>query len=350
MRRASGVLDARVNLVSEEASVTHVPSRTNLGTVKEAIRGAGFEVYDGLGVRAGPEERAPEKQLVPALPEAPRDEHAEAQAREYRTLVRKFLFAAIISVPVVILSYPWLFGIDALPQGSDRLRLVWGGLGLLTLPVLLWSGSQFYVGLWNALKHRTADMNTLIGTGIAAAWVYSTVAVLFPRIFPRPDLAEVFYDATSVVTALVVLGLAPEIRAKGKSSEAIKKLIGLQAKTARVARDGREIDIPVDEVVAGDFVVVRPGEKIPVDGEVVEGRSAVDESMVTGESIPVEKGPGDVVIGAMLNKTGSFRFRATKLGKDTMLSQIVRMVQDAQGSKAPIQRLVDAVSGYFVRS
>jgi Cu+-exporting ATPase len=191
-------------------------------------------------------------------------------------------------------------------------------------------------------------MHTLISIGITAAFLYSIVAVAFPRIFPNMALAEVFWDVTDVVVALVVLGLALEIKAKGRTSEAIKKLIGLQAKTARVMRDGKEVDLPVEEVVVGDVVVVRPGEKVPVDGEVLEGSSAVDESMITGESIPIEKRSGDEVIGSALNKTGSFKFRATKVGKDTALANIIRMVKDAQGSKAPIQRVVDTVSGYFV--
>jgi Cu+-exporting ATPase len=221
---------------------------------------------------------------------------------------------------------------------------------MLSLPVLLWSGSQFFTGMWDALKHRAANMHTLIALGISAAYLYSAVAVAFPQIFPRMELAEVFWDVTTVVVALVVLGLALEIKAKGRTSEAVRKLIGLQAKTARVLRDGKELDLPIEEVLAGDTVIVRPGEKIPVDGILLEGGSAVDESMITGESIPVEKHANDEVIGGTLNKTGSFRFRATKVGKDTALANIIRMVKDAQSSKAPIQRVVDTVSGYFVPS
>jgi Cu+-exporting ATPase len=202
--------------------------------------------------------------------------------------------------------------------------------------------------MWDGLKHRSANMHTLIAIGISAAYLYSVVAVAFPGLFPSLALAEVFWDVTTVVVALVVLGLALEIKAKGRTSEAIKKLIGLQAKTARVVRDGKEVDLPVEEVVVGDTVVIRPGDKIAVDGEVSNGASAVDESMITGESMPVEKHPGDEVIGGTINKTGSFKFRATKVGKDTALANIIRMVKDAQGSKAPIQRVVDIVSGYFV--
>ncbi|HKZ75801.1 MAG TPA: heavy metal translocating P-type ATPase, partial [Actinomycetota bacterium] len=276
----------------------------------------------------------------------------EERRREYRTLMRKFWVSAAISLPVVLLSYPWLVpglrDVSWAARGSDGLLWAWRGLGVLTLPVLVWGGSRFFEGLWAAARSRAANMHTLIGVGIAAAWLYSSVAVIAPGIFPDPDLAEVYYDVTAVVTALVVLGLGLELKAKGKTSEALKKLIGLQAKTARIVRNGREIDVPIENVVVGDVVLVRPGEKVPVDGLVVEGASAVDESMVTGESMPVERVPGDEVIGATINKTGSFKFRATKVGRDTVLANVIRMVQDAQGSKAPIQKTVDGVSGYFV--
>jgi P-type Cu+ transporter len=272
--------------------------------------------------------------------------------REYRLLVRKFWFAALISIPVVILSYPQFFpGLrDVLPMGSEARRLVWALLGLLTLQVMAWAGNHFYVGLWQGLKHRQASMHTLIAIGISAAWLYSAVAVAVPQLFPSMGLAEVFYDVTAVVVALVNLGLALELKARGRTSEAIKKLIGLQARTACVIRDGEARDIPVEDVLVGDTVVVRPGEKIPVDGMLLEGSSSIDESMISGESMPVEKHAGDEVIGATMNQTGSFRFRATKVGKDTALAQIIRLVQDAQGSKAPIQRVVDRVSHYFVPS
>jgi Cu+-exporting ATPase len=220
-------------------------------------------------------------------------------------------------------------------------------MGALSLAVLSYSGSQFFTGMWASLRSRQANMHTLIAFGTSVAWVYSTIAVLFPQIFPDSAMTEVYYDVTVVVTALVVLGLAMEIKAKGRTSEAIKKLIGLQAKTARVLRDGQERDIPVEEVAVGDVVIVRPGEKIPVDGTVLTGSSAVDESMITGESMPVEKRESDEVIGATINKTGAFQFRATKVGKDTALASIIRMVQDAQATKVPIQRIVDVVSSYF---
>jgi len=332
LKRTPGVSSATVNLLGGSARVAYRPELASVEALREAVRSSGYEA--GEAAPAGVAAAAPE---------------AEAE-REYRTLMRKFWFAAIVSIPVMLLSYPDLVpGLrDWMPMGSDTRRVVWAVLGVLALPVMLWSGSQFYTGMWAALRHRSANMHTLIAIGITAAFLYSVVAIAFPALFPEAALAEVFWDVTTVVVALVVLGLALEVKAKGRTSEAIKKLVGLQAKTARVLREGREVDLPVEEVVVGDVVLVRPGEKIPVDGEVLEGASAVDESMITGESIPVEKHAGDEVIGATLNKTGSFRFRATKVGKDTALASIIRMVQDAQGSKAPIQRVVDAVAGYFV--
>ncbi|MBI3970530.1 MAG: heavy metal translocating P-type ATPase [Chloroflexi bacterium] len=348
--KTAGVLSATVNPATEQARVEYVPGLIDAAGLARAVESAGYQVR-----RLPPRPKAGEADgaagaAAPA--ETSLDREEEDRRREYAGLLRKFWFAAAISVPVIVLSYPQFFpGLrDWLTPGSDARRLVWAALGLLTLPVLFWAGSHFFAGMWQGLKHRQANMHTLIAIGISAAWLYSGVAVAVPGIFPSMDLAEVFYDVTAVVVALVNLGLALELKAKGRTSEAIKKLIGLQAKTARVIRDGSELDIPVEEVLAGDVVVVRPGEKIPVDGIVLGGSSSIDESMITGESIPVEKHARDEVIGATVNQTGTFRFRATKVGKDTALAQIIRLVQDAQGSKAPIQRLVDQVSHYFVPS
>ncbi len=327
LRSTTGVLKASVNLGTNEASVEYLPEKTDLEAIKEAVEATGYKAAPA------PSEEAPDKE-------------AHAREQEYQSLFRKFVFAAVIAVPVMVTAYPeFIPFLRTLSRGT--LRVIWGVTGVLTLPVLLWSGGHFFRGASSAFRHRSADMNTLIALGTGAAWLYSSVAILFPALFPE-GTAEPFYDVVAVVIALVVLGQALELRAKGKTSEAIKKLMGLQAKTARVIREGKEQDIPVEEVLVGDVVLVRPGEKIPVDGAVVEGSSAVDESMLTGESLPVEKKVGSEVIGATLNKTGSFRFEATKVGKDTALAQIVRMVEEAQGSKAPIQRLVDVVSGYFV--
>lgn len=328
-----GILSASLNPASAVASIEYLPEVVDFEGIETVLNESGYRVSlaaDGSPV--GVEHDADEQQV------------------EYRALMRKFWFAAIISVPVMIFSYPdFIPGLKGwMPMGSMNRRVVWGLLGLLTLPVMVWSGSQFYTGMWSALKHRTANMHTLIAAGITSAYLYSAVAVLFPQWFPEQALAEAFWDVATVVVALVVLGMALEVKAKGKTSEAIKKLVGLQPRTARVIRDGDEVDLPVEEVVTGDSVIVRPGEKIPVDGMLMKGSSSVDESMITGESMPVEKHEGDQVIGATLNKTGSFTFRATKVGKDSALASIIRMVQDAQGSKAPIQRIVDQVAAYFV--
>lgn len=327
VRTKPGVLRADVSLATESASIDYLPSVTDLATVRAAIEGRGYGVDEDSG------SEAPERE-------------SEERAREYRDLMRRFWFGLVISMPVLITAYPdWIPGLRNL--GPEAVRWMWGFDGLLALAVLAYSGRRFFTGAWSAFRHRAADMNTLIAVGTGAAWIYSTVAILLPGLFPA-GTAEPFYDVAAVVVTLVLLGQALEVRAKGRTSEAIRKLLDLQARTARVVRDGMEFDVPVEEVIVGDVVVVRPGEKIPVDGVVVDGRSALDESMVTGESIPVEKGPGAEVIGATVNKTGSFRFRATKVGKDTALAQIVKMVQQAQGSKPPIARTVDVVAGYFV--
>jgi Cu+-exporting ATPase len=323
-----GVVDARVNFASEEATIEVEPGSVDVERLLTAVSDAGYgatEVND----------------------DADASSDQGAHERLYRTLLRKFWFAAVVSLPVIYFSYPEIF--PGIPEkGSTQLNLIWGGMAILTLAVMVFSGGQFYTSAWSAFKHRSANMNTLISIGISAAWLYSTVALLFPGVFPEEKLRDVFYDVAAVVTAFVVLGTALEIRARARTSEALKKLIGLQAKTARIVRDGIEMEIPTGDVMEDDIVVVRPGEKIPVDGIVVSGSSAVDESMITGEPIPIEKTEGSTVIGATINKTGSFRFRATRVGRETMLAQIIQMVRDAQGSKAPIQRTVDMVAGYFV--
>ena len=327
LRSTPGVLSASLNVGTQQAVVEYLPAKTTVSELGKAIETWGYKP-------------------IFSTSDAPVDSQSEAHAREYRKLMKKFWFAAAISVPVLLTAYyQFVPGLQNL--GMDALRLLWGLTALLTLPVMFWSGSDFFTGAWAAFQHRSANMNTLISLGTGAAWLYSTAAILFPTVFPE-GTSEPFYDVVSVVIALVVLGQALELRAKGQSSEAIKKLLGLQAKTARVIRDGQELDLPVEEVLVGDVIQVRPGEKVPVDGLIIEGSSSVDESMLTGESLPASKKPGDEVIGATINKTGAFKFRATKVGKDTALAQIVKMVQDAQNSKAPIARLADTISGYFV--
>ena len=342
-----GVASARVDIASHEAVVEHDPRKAPRDALVAAIGHAGYGVASGDGEATPASEHAHH-----AATDSPTGD--TAHEREYRRLMRKFWLAAVVSVPVLLVAYPelsWLYlpyAFSAEVSGAV-VRTLFLLSGLAALGVLAYSGRQFYVGAVAAFRHRSADMNTLIALGTGAAWTYSSVAILWPSLFPA-GTANPFYDVATVVTALVVLGQAIEVRAKGRTSEAIKKLIGLQAKTARVLRGDQEVEIPAEDVEVGDVVVVRPGEKVPVDGVIVHGSSALDESMVTGESLPVDKAVGDEVVGATMNTTGSFRFRASKVGKDTALAQIVKMVQDAMGSKAPIARLVDVVSSYFVPS
>jgi Cu+-exporting ATPase len=262
-----------------------------------------------------------------------------ASQREIRNIRNRFVLAAVLGLIILTLSLPWS------PSFTGKLYLLWA----LATPVQFWAGLRFYRGAWGALRHRTADMNTLVAVGTSAAYFYSVVAVLFPGLFTAAGRgADVYFDTAAMIIALILLGRFLEARARGQTSEAIKKLIGMQPKTALVIRDGREIEIPVEDVQVGDLILVRPGERVPVDGVVNQGYSAIDESMITGESIPVEKKIGDEVIGATINKTGSFKFKATKVGKDTTLARIIRLVEEAQGSKAPIQRLADVIASYFV--
>ena len=332
LRRQSGVVEASFNLGSMEARVEYLPGATDARTIRRAIEELGYrvrELPDGGGGADGPD---------------------DARAAEYRDLRKRFWVAAILSVPVLVIamSHGRVAAFDF--PGVNWLQLA------LTTPVVIYSGAQFYRGAWAAFRHRAADMNTLIAIGTGAAYVYSVAATIDPGFFARgPEgpmagmgmSVPVYYEAAAVILALIVLGRLLESRAKGQTGAAIRRLLDLQARTARVVRDGRELDIQVEEVVPGDTVIVRPGEKIPVDGKVTEGTSAVDESMLTGESLPVEKKTGDEVFGATINKTGSFRFQATKVGRDTALQQIVQLVQDAQASKAPIARLADVISGVF---
>jgi len=270
----------------------------------------------------------------------------EAQERAYRTMMRKFWFAAAVGVPLMLLMVA-----EFIPSWREALMHYHQSIGIvaaiITLPVLAWSGSQFFQGAWNGFRNHNTNMDTLVALGTGAAWLYSTVVVLAPGLFPA-GTAGMYFEVAVIVIALILLGQALEMRAKRRSSAAIKKLLELQAKTARVIRDGAEMDVPIEEVVVGDTVLVRPGEKIPVDGVILEGESAIDESVVTGESVPVDKKPKDAVIGSSVNKTGAFTFRATKVGKETALARIVEMVQQAQNSKPPIGRLVDQISSYFV--
>ena len=310
-----GVVSANVNLASEKATVDYLEG-TSVADMRRAVQDAGYEL-------------GPEAQALADV--------TSAAQREIRALRDKFIIAAVFAAVIMILGFA--------PAFAGRPYLMWA----LATPVQFWAGLRFYRGAWGALKHKTSDMNTLIAVGTSVAYFYSMIAVVAPGLFTT-DILEphLYFDTSAMITALILLGRFLEARARGQTSEAMKKLIGMQPKTAVVIREGGQQEIPVEEVQAGDLILVRPGERIPVDGTVREGHSSVDESMITGESIPVEKKVGDEVIGATINKTGSFQIEASKVGKDTTLARIVRMVEEAQGSKAPIQRLADVIASYFV--
>ncbi len=310
-----GVVSANVNLASDKATVEYAED-TTFADLRKAVDDAGYE----LGTEA----------------EKLEDVTAASQ-RELRGVRNRFIFAAVLAALIMLLMW--------LPAFTGRPYLLWA----LATPVQFWAGWRFYKGAWGALKHRTADMNTLVAVGTSAAYFYSMIAVIFPGLFTTVgDGIGLYFDTSAMIIALILLGRYLEARARGQTSEAIKKLMGLNPDTATVIRGGEETEISVDDVQAGDLILVKPGERVPVDGIIKEGFSSIDESMITGESIPVEKKEGDEVIGASINRMGSFRFEATRVGKDTTLAQIVRLVEEAQGSKAPIQRLADIIASYFV--
>lgn len=331
IRSVEGVNECSVNFGAEQATIAYDSRKTNLAEIQQAVDDAGYSAQ-------------PMQENVLADEEDADQRERQVQNRKLR---RKVWVACIISAVLVIGSLPAMLGLP-IPWIPMELHDPLTQL-ILTTPVLFWCGASFFIHAWKALKRHTATMDTLVAIGTGSAYLYSLFPTFFPQWFIAQGLApDVYFEAACVIIALLLLGRLLEHRAKGRTSEAIRKLIGLQARTARVIRQGQEMDVPIAEVTVGDLVIVRPGEKIPVDGEIIEGRSTIEESMVTGESVPVSKQVGDEVIGATLNKTGRFIFRATRVGKDTFLAQIVKLVQQAQGSKAPIQRLADQVTGWFV--
>ena len=333
LSRTPGVQRATVNLASEKATIEFLPDQIDRAGLKAAVEQAGYSVHE-----ANP--------AVAANVLASDEELDARKAAAYESLKRRFQVAVGLAIVVMGLSMLMLWPSMMSRVSMPVLNYV---LLALTLPVLLYSGREFYVSAWNGFRHRTASMDTLIAVGTGAAFLYSLAATLIPGWFRQHGIMpEVYYDTTATIIALILLGKVLESRAKSKTSAAIKALMGLQAKTARVVRGGQEIDVPIEQVLVGDEVLVRPGEKVAIDGMILTGRSAVDESMLTGESLPVEKKEGDNVFGATLNKTGSFRFRVSKVGAETMLAQIVKLVEEAQGSRAPIQQLADKVSAVFV--
>jgi Cu+-exporting ATPase len=332
LSRTPGVQRALVNYATEKATVTYTTTQASAATLRAAVENAGYAVADRI-----PDTSAADRQAATD----------RQKTHAYRLLKQRFGVAAGLALIIMALSMSMLW-----PALMRHLNPRWLNYGLLalTLPVLLYSGREFYASAWKGVRHRSANMDTLIALGTGTAFVYSLAATLAPGFFERNGLLpEVYYDTTATIIALILLGKVLEMRAKTQTSAAMRALLGLQARTARVVRpDGQEVDVPIEQVQPGDLVAVRPGEKIATDGRLETGHSAVDEAMLTGESLPVEKKPGDPVFGATLNKTGAFRFRVSKVGADTLLAQIVQLVEDAQGSRAPIQRLADKVSAVFV--
>lgn len=345
LRKLPGVSEARVNLASEQATVIYEPDRVDYDSMKSAIEAAGYGVIETSGA---------------TLAEA-EDIEAAARARELQQRWRRLVVAVACGLPLFILSMsrdfgliaPWLIGASATMQHDGSMAemmqhiaarddlLNWLFL-LLATPVQIYSAADFYRHAWKAVKARTANMDTLIVMGSSAAYLYSVALLLTGAV------GHVYFETAALIIALILVGKYLEARAKSQASAAMKALIGLQPRTARVLRGGQELDLPIAEVRRGEMLIVRPGEKIPVDGVIIDGNSSVDESMLTGESMPVEKGPGDSVVGATLNRSGSFQLRATRVGRETALAQIIHLVQEAQGSRAPVQRLVDQVSAIFV--
>ena len=331
IRAVPGVSDSSVNFGVEQATVTYDPQKIDIEGIQRAVEEAGYSAFP----------------LQPEMVTGDEDAEKVARSRESRDLQRKVVTGGVISILLVLGSLSAMTGIK-LPLIPAWLSNPWFQMGL-TAPVQFWCGYSFYINTWKSFKRHAATMDTLIALGTSAAYFYSVFATVFPQFLINQGLMpEVYYETAAIVITLILLGRLFENRARGQTSEAIRALIGLQARDAQIIRNGQEIAVPIQDVQINDVVVVRPGEKVPVDGEIIDGSSTLDESMVTGESVPVKKQAGDEVIGATLNKTGSFRFRATRVGKDTFLAQIVKLVQQAQGSKAPIQRLADQVTGWFV--
>ncbi|KON68827.1 ATPase P [Peribacillus butanolivorans] len=323
LNKMDGVSKANVNLALENATVEYDPSEASPIDIIQRVEKLGYG----------------------AIIKDDNKESVDFRQKEIQKQKRKFIFAVILSFPLLwaMVSH---FSFTSFIYMPDFLMNPWVQMAFAT-PVQFIIGKQFYVGAYKALKNKSANMDVLVAMGTSAAYFYSVYQSII-AIGVHHHTAQLYFETSAILITLILLGKLFEAKAKGRSSEAIKKLMGLQAKTALVLRNGEEREIPLEEVIVGDTVLVKPGEKIPVDGEVVEGNSAVDESMLTGESIPVDKSMGDTVIGSTLNKNGFLKMKATKIGRDTALSQIIKVVEDAQGSKAPIQRLADQISGVFV--
>jgi len=392
IKKVPGIINAQVNFGTEKAVVDYDSDKSNINSIKQAVKKVGYDIADSnskiefriIGMQSPHCEGVIKKSLsklngvsrvetsfakgrayieydaslinsnqlkktvenagygVFVITES-KDVEKEARIKELKTLKNKLIVGSVLSLLVLFGSLR-----DYFPSVPETFLMNLYVQFILTLPIQFYVGAQFYKGFWAALKNKSADMNSLIAIGTSSAFIYSAIVTFFPNILAGTIEKAVYYDTAAIIITLIILGRYLEAIAKSHTSDAIRKLIGLQAKTARVIRNKKEIVIPINEVVTGDIIIIKPGEKIPVDGIIMDGNTSVDESMITGESIPVEKRKGDIVIGATINKHGSFKFKATKVGKDTMLAQIIKLVEDAQSSKAPIQRLADKVSGIFV--
>ena len=329
IKKVSNVKDANVNLATERASV-NFEGNLDLKQVRKEVQKTGYDI------------EMPHKHDDMNMPG--HDHAAMLKEKEINDIKKKFILSAILSVLILIGTYQYFLGITFISRQSMFIILL-----LLAIPVQFYAGLIFHKRAWQGLKHFNFDMDSLVSIGTFAAFIYSLVVIMFPGLFQGTNIeADVYFDTAAVIITLILLGRYLEAKAKSRTSQAIKKLIGLQAKTATVIRNNKEIKIPIEDVKINDILLIKPGEKIPTDGIVMFGYSSVDESMITGESIPVEKNIKDIVIGGTINKNGVLRIKATKIGKDTMLSQIIKLVEEAQGSKAPIQRLADKIASIFV--
>jgi Cu+-exporting ATPase len=322
LNNKEGIHTATVNLATNRATITYDNSKIKVTEILKLIEELGY------GAKIQEEEN--------------KDTDKEQREKEIKSLKLQLVLSVILSSPLILAMILSLLKIPAPFLHNEYFQLI------IATPVQFVIGFRFYKNAYFVLKSKSSNMDVLVAMGTSAAYFFSVYNVFFEKIQPGMTMKNLYFEASAVIITLILLGKYLEAVAKGKTSESIKKLIGLQPKTSRVLRAGKEIDIPIEEVLVGDIVIVRPGEKIPVDGEIIEGSSSIDESMLTGESLPVEKRAGDTVIGATINKFGAIKFRATKVGKDTALAQIIKMVEDAQGSKAPIQKIADQVSGVFV--
>ena len=327
--RVDGVREASVNLATEKATMVFDPAHTGLEAMKQAVEEAGYGLVEP--------EVAPDEDGIELASDPVR-----RNAVSTRRLRAKAMFAVPLAGLILLLSVAG--AIPTIGDFAGRGLLIW----LLATPVQFWAGWQFYSGAWSAIRHLNANMHTLIAVGTSAAYLYSVGVLLFPGFFAAVGGGGLYFDTAAVIIALILVGRYLEARARSQTSAAIQRLVGLQPRTARVVRGDLEVDVPASEVAVGDLILVRPGERIPVDGEVTQGNSTIDESMITGESVPVDKAPGSQVVGATINTSGSFKFRATRVGSETVLAGIIRLVEEAQGSKAPVQRLADVIAGYFV--